>query len=165
MAKLKITPFFWFVDQAEDAAKFYASVFKRSKVKKVTRYTEAGQEIHGRKPGSAMTVELELEGQPFTCLNGGPVPGFDFSPATSFVIHCANQKEVDHYWKKLTAGGDPKSQQCGWLKDKFGVTWQVVPDEMLKLINGNTPAHHRAMNAMMKMKKLDLPALKKAYAR
>jgi predicted 3-demethylubiquinone-9 3-methyltransferase (glyoxalase superfamily) len=164
MANLKITPFLWFKDEAEEAANYYAGIFKNSKVKKVTRYTEAGQEIHGRKPGSAMTVELELEGQPFTALNGGAIPGFEFNPSVSFVIHCANQQEVDHYWDKLTAGGDTKAQQCGWLKDKFGVSWQVVPDEMMELIGGNTPNHHRAMNAMMKMKKLDLPALKKAFA-
>lgn len=163
MAKVhKITPFLWFDNQAEEAAKFYTSVFKNSKIGEVTRYGEAGKEVHGRKPGSAMTVEFEIEGQPFTALNGGPL--FKFTEAVSFWIHCKTQKEIDHYWKGLSKGGDPKAQQCGWLKDKFGVSWQVVPTVLPKLISGPDPKKsQRAMQAMLKMKKLDIEKLKKAY--
>lgn len=159
----KITPFLWFDNQAEEAARFYVSIFKNAKLGNVTRYGEAGKEIHGREPGSAMTVAFELEGQPFTALNGGPL--FKFSEAISFWIHCETQEEVDHYWNSLTAGGDPKAQQCGWLKDKFGVSWQVVPTILPQLISDpDAKKSQRAMQAMLQMKKLDIEALKRAHA-
>ncbi len=158
----KISPFLWFDSEAEDAAKFYTSIFANSRIATVTRYTEAGKEVHGRPPGSAMTVAFELEGQPFTALNGGPT--FRFSEAISFVIHCETQDEIDHYWGRLTAGGDEKSQQCGWLKDKFGVSWQVVPRMLPDLFrDAASPGAQRAMQAMLKMKKLDIARLKAAY--
>lgn len=122
-----------FDDQGEEAAKFYISIFKNSKITNLSRYGEAGREIHGRPPGSVMTVEFELDGQSFTALNGGPL--FKLSEAISFQIDCATQEEVDYYWEKLGTGGDPEAQQCGWLKDKFGVSWQVVPAILPELIN------------------------------
>ena len=160
MAQLrKITPFLWFDSEAEEAAKFYTGIFKNSKIVATTRYTEAGKEQHHRPPGSAMTVQFELEGQSFTALNGGPL--FKFTEAVSFVIHCADQAEVDHYWDKLTAGGDPKAQQCGWLKDKFGLSWQVVPDVMIELLKDPAKAG-KVMAAFMPMKKIDIATLKRA---
>src|SRR5881392_1642326 len=128
----KIAPCLWFDNQAEEAAKFYVSIFKSSKVVSVARYPEAGQQTHGRPAGSVMTVDFELNGLRFTALNGGPL--FKFNEAVSIEIHCDTQKEVDYYWEKLTAGGDPKAQACGWLKDKYGVSWQVVPNEMADLL-------------------------------
>src|SRR6476659_2305531 len=134
MARIqKITPFLWFDDRAEAAARFYTGIFKNSKIGRISRYGEAGRESHHRPAGSVMVVEFELEGQSFAALNGGPL--FKFSEAISFEIGCETQQEVDYYWEKLGAGGDPKAQQCGWLKDKSGLSWQVVPggmDEMLK---------------------------------
>lgn len=163
MANLqRITPFLWFDTQAEEAAKLYTSIFKNSKITATTRYTEAGREVHGMEPGTAMTVGFELEGQHFTALNGGPL--FKFTEAISFVVHCGSQEEVDYYWEKLTAGGDPKAQQCGWLKDKFGVSWQIVPDAMIKMLSDPDKAKAgRVMQAMMQMKKIDLPELERAY--
>ena len=157
----RISPCLWFDDQAEQAAKFYTSIFKNAKIGRITRYGEAGREIHGRPPGSVLTVEFELDGQKFTALNGGPL--FQFNEAMSLMIWCETQQEVDHYWDKLGAGGDPSAQQCGWLKDKFGVSWQVVPTIMLELLSDPDHARsERAMAAMMQMKKLDIAALKKA---
>ena len=157
----KITPFLWFESQAEEAAQFYTGLFKNSKIKNVTRYTEAGKEVHRRPPGSAMTVEFELEGQPFTALNGGPL--FTFNESVSFVIHCDSQEEVDRFWDALTAGGDPKAQQCGWLKDKFGLSWQVVPNALGELLTDPDPGRSgRAMQAMLKMKKISIAQLKEA---
>jgi predicted 3-demethylubiquinone-9 3-methyltransferase (glyoxalase superfamily) len=158
----KIAPCLWFDDQGEDAAAFYTAIFPNSKVVAVTRYNEVGQEIHGRKPGSVMTVEFELDGHTFTALNGGSV--FRFNEAISFQVYCDTQAEIDHYWEKLSEGGDPKAQQCGWLKDRFGVSWQVVPRgiaEMLK--DPASEAAKRAMGAVMKMKKMDIAELQKAY--
>jgi predicted 3-demethylubiquinone-9 3-methyltransferase (glyoxalase superfamily) len=155
----KITPFLWFDSQAEEVAKFYTGIFKNSRIVSTTRYTEAGKEQHKRPPGSVMTVEFQLEGQPFTALNGGPV--FKFTEAVSLVIHCGDQAEVDHYWDKLTAGGDPKAQQCGWLKDKFGLSWQVVPNVMVELLKDPAKAG-RVMAAFMPMKKIDIATLKRA---
>jgi predicted 3-demethylubiquinone-9 3-methyltransferase (glyoxalase superfamily) len=158
-----IAPCLWFDDQGEEAAQFYTTIFPNSKIVAVTRYSEAGQEIHGKQPGSVMTVEFVLNGQTFTALNGGPI--FKFNEAVSFQVFCDTQEEIDHYWDKLSEGGDPKAQQCGWLKDKFGVSWQVVPrgmDEMLK-VSASEPAK-RAMAAVMQMKKFDLAALQKAFA-
>ena len=159
----KITPCLWYDDQAEQAAEFYVSVFPRSRIVKVTRYGEAGHEIHGRPAGSVMTVLFELDGHPFTALNGGP--HFRFNEAISFEIECETQEEVDYFWEKLSAGGDPGAQQCGWLKDRFGLSWQVVPAELNEMVSDPESAgSQRAMSAMLTMKKLDLAELKRAYA-
>lgn len=156
-----ITPFLWFDGQAEAAAAFYVSVFPDSAIHHVSRYSEAGREQHGQTPGTVMTVAFELDGQPFTALNGGPV--FQFSPAVSFVIHCKTQAEVDHYWEKLGAGGAPEAQQCGWLADQFGLSWQIVPDRLVELLTGpDAAAAGRVMEAMMRMKKIDIAALERA---
>jgi predicted 3-demethylubiquinone-9 3-methyltransferase (glyoxalase superfamily) len=159
----RLTTCLWFDGKAEDAAKFYTSIFKNSKITQISRYGEAGREVHGQAPGTVLTVAFELDGQKFTALNGGPI--FKFTEAISFQINCETQEEVDFYWEKLGAGGDPAAQRCGWLKDEFGVSWQVVPTVLPELING--PDHQksqRAMQAMMQMKKLDIGALKRAYA-
>ena len=154
----KITPFLWFDRNAEEAANFYTSIFKNSKILAVTRYGEAGP---GPK-GSVMTVAFQLDGQPFTALNGGPM--FSFTEAISFVVHCETQDEVDQMWEKLSAGGRPN--QCGWLKDKFGVSWQIVPDELLRMLQGkDAEKSQRVMKAVLKMEKLDLPRLREAYER
>ncbi|MBA3637685.1 MAG: VOC family protein [Acidobacteriota bacterium] len=159
----RISPCLWFADQAEQAANFYTSIFKDSKIVSITRYGTAGFEVHHRPAGSVMTVDFDLNGVRFTALNGGPV--FTFNEAVSFQIICETQDEVDYYWQKLTAGGDPKAQQCGWLKDKFGLSWQVVPDGMQDMLKDpESEAASRAMSAMMQMKKLDLNELKRAYA-
>jgi predicted 3-demethylubiquinone-9 3-methyltransferase (glyoxalase superfamily) len=151
----RITPCLWFDGRAEEAMEFYTSVFKGSKVGKIARYGEAGP----GKPGSVMTVTFEIEGEEFMGLNGGPE--FQFSPAISFVIHCKNQKRVDYYWDRLLEGGAP--QQCGWLTDKFGVSWQIVPNILPKLLKDKDPARSkRVMEAMLKMVKLDVKALKQA---
>jgi len=163
MATATITPCLWFDSQAEEAAKFYTSIFEDSRIGRISRYGEAGKEVHGRPAGSVMTVEFELAGQPFTALNGGPA--FQFNEAISFQLSCRDQKEVDYYWEKLSAGGDPKAQQCGWLKDKYGVSWQIVPIAVAKMLSdpksGNS---QRAMTALLQMKKLDIAALERAYA-
>ncbi len=158
----KITPCLWFDDQAEEAVAFYTGIFKNSKVVKISRYGEAGREVHGRPPGSVLTVAFELEGQAFTALNGGPV--FTFNEAVSFQVSCATQEEVDYYWEKLSAGGDDKAQQCGWLKDRYGASWQIVPVVLVEMI-GDPDAGKagRVMEAMLRMKKLDIAALKRAY--
>ncbi len=151
----KITPFLWFDTQAEEAAKFYISVFKNSQMGGVMRYDAAAAKATGRPEGSAMTVSFTLEGLNYTALNGGPVPGFKFSPATSFVVTCEDQEEIDHYWEKLSEGGKPN--QCGWLDDKFGVTWQIVPKNLSQLIS--TP---KGMQAMLSMQKFDIKTLQEA---
>lgn len=157
----KIAPCLWFADQAEDAARLYTSIFRESRIVTITRYTETGREIHGRAPGSVMTVEFELEGQTFTALNGGPV--FTFSEAISLQIYCDDQKEIDYYWDRLIADGG-QEQPCGWLKDRFGVSWQVVPSAWFDMINHpDTAAVERAMAAMFTMKKLDIAALERAF--
>jgi predicted 3-demethylubiquinone-9 3-methyltransferase (glyoxalase superfamily) len=158
----RITPCLWFDNQAEEAARFYVSIFKNSKVGRISRYSEAGQEIHGRQPGSVMTVEFELDGQTFTALNGGPL--FKFTEAVSFQVHCDTQEEVDHYWDNLTAGGDERAQQCGWLKDKFGVSWQVVPTILGQLMQDKDPEKSkRVMQAMLQMTKIEIAKLQQAY--
>jgi len=164
MANLqRISPCLWFDDQAEDAARFYTGIFPRSRITTVTRYSEVGTEIHGRPPGSVMVVAFELDGQPFTALNGGPL--FKFNEAVSLQVHCEDQREIDHYWEKLSAGGDPRAQQCGWLKDRYGLSWQVVPREMDAMFgDSQSPGAKRAMAAMLKMKKLDLAELRRAHA-
>ena len=133
----KITPFLWFDNQAEEAMNFYTSIFKNSKVGDVTRYDEATAKASGRPVGSAMTVSFQLEGQEFVALNGGPV--FNFTEAISFVVNCESQEEIDHYWEKLSEGGDKNAQQCGWLKDKYGVSWQIVPTVLGELLNDPDP--------------------------
>lgn len=157
----RITPFLWFDTQAEQAANFYVSVFDGSRILTSTRYSKESARASGQPEGSAMTVAFQLDGQDFTALNGGPV--FKLNEALSLVVHCQLQDEVDRYWDKLSAGGDPAAQRCGWLKDKFGVSWQVVPDEMIALIsNPDASKSRRVVAAMMQMKKIDLPALRKA---
>ena len=157
----KITPFLWFDDHAEEAAKFYASIFKNSKIGKISRYDEAGAKVSGRPEGSAMTVPFEIEGQKFVALNGGPA--FKFTEAISFMVDCETQEEVDEFWEKLSA--HPESEQCGWLKDKYGVSWQIVPTVLNELISDPDPAKaQRAMQAMLQMKKLDIAELRQAHA-
>ena len=159
----KISPFMWFDHQAEEAAKFYTGIFKNSQILTVTHYGNAGTEIHGRPPGSVMTVAFELEGQSFVALNGGPV--FKFNEAISFVVNCDSQEEIDFYWDKLSDGGDKSAQQCGWLKDKYGASWQVVPRLLIELITDEDKARaDRAMAAVLKMKKIDIETLKRATA-
>lgn len=157
-----LVPCLWFDSQAEEAARFYTGIFKDSRIDAITRYPEAGQEVHGRAPGSVMTVEFQLNGQRFTGLNGGP--HFKFNEAVSFQIMCNTQEEVDHYWTGLGQGGDPNAQQCGWLKDKYGLSWQVVPTGMVEMLNSpDREKANRAMEAMMQMKKLDIDELKRAF--
>lgn len=155
----KIVPCLWFDDQAEDAAKFYTSIFPDSKVKKVARYPQAGREVHGRPPGSAMTVEFELNGQTFTALNGGP--HFRFNEAVSLQVFCQSQEEIDDYWEKLSDGGDENAQMCGWLKDKYGLSWQIVPAVLGELMSDAARAE-RVMAVLLKMKKLDIEKLEAA---
>ena len=155
----KITPFLWFNDNAEEAVKFYTSIFKNSKIGKIARYGEEGEKIAGRPKGSVMTVEFQLEGQQFIALNGGPI--FKFTEAISFVVNCETQEEVDYYWEKLSAGG--KEVQCGWLKDKHGLSWQIVPTVLGELLSDKDAAKsQRVMQAMLKMVKLDVQKLKQA---
>jgi predicted 3-demethylubiquinone-9 3-methyltransferase (glyoxalase superfamily) len=157
-----ITPCLWFDNQAEEAARFYTGIFKNSRISTISRYGEAGHEVHGRPAGSVMTVEFELNGQPFTALNGGP--HFKFNEAVSFQIMCRNQEEVDHYWNRLSQGGDPAAQQCGWLKDKYGLSWQVVPTALLEMMTDpDREKSGRAMEAMLKMKKIDIAAMEQAF--
>jgi predicted 3-demethylubiquinone-9 3-methyltransferase (glyoxalase superfamily) len=152
----KITPFLWFDDQAEQAVKFYTSIFKNSKIGSISRYGDAGP---GEK-GKVMSATFQLGGQEFMALNGGPV--FKFSQAISFYVNCETQAEVDHYWEKLSEGGE--KQQCGWLKDKFGVSWQIVPTVLGELLNdSNVQKSQKVMQAMLKMEKLDIQGLKLAY--
>ena len=158
----RISPCLWFDDEAEQAAEFYTSIFKNSKIVAITRYGKAGYDVHQRPEGSVMTVVFEIEGQSFTALNGGPV--FTFNEAISFEVNCESQDEVDYYWEKLSEGGDERTQQCGWLKDKFGVSWQVVPTMLNELITDHgSEKSERAMEAMLKMKKLDIAELQRAY--
>jgi len=157
----RITPCLWFDDQAEEAAKFYISIFPNSRITDTSRYGEAGKEIHGRPAGSIMTVAFELEGHGFTALNGGPV--FKFNEAISLQVNCDTQAEVDRYWEKLSAGGDEKAQQCGWLKDRYGVSWQIVPKILIALLKDpDTEKSQKVMTAMLKMKKIDIEGLKRA---
>mgnify|MGYP003578631387 CR=1 FL=1 len=160
----KITPCLWFNDNAEEAVKFYTSIFKNSKIKSITYYGEAGAEVSGRPKGSVLTIAFQLDGQEFLALNGGP--HFTFSPAISFIANCKTQKEIDALWEKLSAGGDEKAQQCGWLKDKYGVSWQIVPagtDKMLQ--SEDAEKSERVMKALLQMRKIDIGSLKQAYER
>ena len=157
----QISPCLWFDGQAEEAARFYVSVFKKAKIVSVTRYPSVGQEVHGREPGSVMTVEFVLNGLPFLALNGGPL--FKFNEAVSLMVLCRTQAEIDYYWEKLGEGGDPSAQACGWLKDKFGLSWQVAPAGFTKWWKDpKAKGTERAFMAMMKMKKLDIAALEAA---
>ena len=158
----KITPFLWFDNQAEEAANFYTSIFKNSKIVSDARYGEEGAKVSGRPKGTAMTIAFQLDGQEFVALNGGP--HFKFSEAISFVVNCKTQEEVDHYWEKHSAGGDEKAQQCGWLKDKYGLSWQIVPDVLGKMMQDkDQKKSENVMRALLQMKKLDIKTLKKAY--
>ena len=158
--KQKITPFLWFDTQAEDAVNFYVSIFRNSKIRSIARYDEEAARASGRPKGSVMTVAFELNGQEFVALNGGPL--FKFTEAISFVVNCETQEEVDHFWEKLSAGG--QEVQCGWLKDRFGVSWQVVPTVLVEMLQDKDPLKaRRVMGAMLKMKKIDVEALKRAY--
>lgn len=158
----KISSNLWFDNQAEEAIKFYTSVFKNSRIGRTSRYGKEGYEIHGRKEGTVMTIEFWLENQSFLALNGGP--HFKFNEAVSFVVNCDSQEEIDYYWQKLSEGGDEKAQMCGWLKDKFGLSWQVVPAVLGEMASDPDPSKSdRVMRAMLKMKKLDLPTLERAF--
>jgi predicted 3-demethylubiquinone-9 3-methyltransferase (glyoxalase superfamily) len=161
ISQKKITPCLWFDNQAEEAANFYVSVFKNSKINRVSRYSKAGNEIHGRAAGSVMTVEFELDGQTFTALNGGPI--FKFDEAVSFQIPCETQADIDYYWSKLTADGGQEGP-CGWVKDKFGLSWQVVPTALVDmLMDHNSEKTERVTNAFLQMKKFDIAKLKRIY--
>lgn len=155
----RIVPSLWFDSEAEDAAKFYCGIFPNSRITQLSRYGKAGYEIHHRPEGSVMVVAFELDGQRFTALNGGPV--FKFNEAISFQVLCDSQEEIDHYWDRLAEGGDPAAQQCGWLKDRFGLSWQVIPRHMPDF---SSPAGQRMMTAFLQMKKIDLAALDQATA-
>jgi predicted 3-demethylubiquinone-9 3-methyltransferase (glyoxalase superfamily) len=159
----KITPCLWFDDQAEEAVEFYTAIFRNSKIVTIARCGEAGHDIHGKPAGTVMTVAFELDGQAFTALNGGPM--FKFNEAISFQVNCETQEEVDYYWEKLSEGGDEKAQQCGWLQDKYGASWQVVPTVLPEMMSDPDPEKsQRAMEAMLQMKKIDIDELKRAYA-
>ena len=158
----KIVPFLWFNNNAEEALDFYTSIFKESKIGDVMRYGKEGYEIHGREEGTVMTVEFEIEGQKFLALNGGPI--FKFNEAISFQVYCETQEEVDYYWEKLSEGGDEKARQCGWLKDKYGVSWQIVPTILTKMLKDkHSEKSQRVMKVMLQMHKLEISTLKKAY--
>ena len=153
----------WFDNEAEPAAEFYTGIFPNSRIGTILRYSEVGQEFHGKPAGSVMTVAFELDGLAFTALNGGPL--FRFNEAVSLQVYCETQQELDHYWEKLSAGGDENAQQCGWLKDRYGLSWQIVPLALLDMLQDPAPEKsQRAMAALFHMKKLDIAALQRAYA-
>ena len=160
IAAKKLTPCLWYDTQAEEAAKFYCSIFKNSKITSISRFPDAGQDVHGKPAGSVMVAAFEIDGQPFTALNGGPQ--YKFTEAVSFQVACDNQEEIDYFWSKLTEGGEAGS--CGWLKDKFGLSWQVFPSALPKwLMDPDKARSARVMSAFMKMKKFDLEQLTQAY--
>ena len=160
IAAQKITPCLWFDTEAEDAARFYCSVFKDSRLGKINRYVNEGQEIHGKDAGSVMAVEFELAGQKFVALNGGPQ--FKFTEAISFQVHCDDQDEVDYFWAKLTDGGNAVA--CGWLKDRYGLSWQIVPKALFAMLSSRDPAKaQRVTKAFMQMQKFDIAKLNRAY--
>jgi predicted 3-demethylubiquinone-9 3-methyltransferase (glyoxalase superfamily) len=161
LEKPRITPMLWFDTQAEEAARYYTTVFPNSRITLTTHYTAESSEASGQPAGGVMTVAFELDGQPFVALNGGPV--FRFTEAVSFVINCVTQAEIDHYWGRLSEGGPVEAQQCGWLKDRFGLSWQVVPSNLGELLSGpDEEGSARAVAALMEMKKLDIAALERA---
>ena len=156
----QITPCLWFDDQAEEAVNFYVSIFKDSKVGRIARYGEAGAEVSGRPKGTVMTVEFQLEGQEFLALNGGPI--FKFTEAISFIVNCETQEKIDELWEKLSKDGE--KGQCGWLKDKYGLSWQIVPPVLSEMLQDkDAEKTERVMKAMLQMKKLDIKTLKQAY--
>jgi predicted 3-demethylubiquinone-9 3-methyltransferase (glyoxalase superfamily) len=158
----KISPFLWFDNQAEEAVKFYISIFKNSKIGKVTRYGKEGYEIHRMREGTVMTIDFEIEGQKFVALNGGPM--FKFNEAISFQVNCKDQKEVDYYWENLSEGDDKNAQQCGWLKDKYGVSWQIVPILLAKMMQDkDIKKSQKVMKAMLQMHKIDINTLCQSY--
>lgn len=159
----RISPCLWFDNQAEQAAAFYTGIFRNSRIVMVTRYGEAGHEIHRMPAGTVMTVAFELDGQPFTALNGGPV--FQFNEAVSFQVNCDTQEEVDYYWQKLSEGGNENAQQCGWLKDRVGVSWQVIPRILTRMLaDPDSGKSEKVMQAVLQMRKLEIAELKRAYA-
>lgn len=163
MQSQKITPCLWFDGQAEEAARFYTGIFKNSRIVNVSRYGEAGKDIHGKPSGSVLAVAFELDGHAFTALNGGPK--FKFNEAISLQVSCETQKEVDYFWEELSAGGDERAQQCGWLKDRYGLSWQIIPTVLPALIaDPDRQKSERAMEAMLQMKKIDIDGLKRAHA-
>jgi len=156
----RITPCLWFDDKAEEAVNFYASIFRNCKIGRITRYGEKGAEVSGKPTGSVMTVTFELNGQEFMALNGGPV--FTFSPAISFMVNCETQEEIDELWEGLSEGG--AKEQCGWLKDKYGVSWQIVPTVLAEILRDkDTKKSERVMNVLLQMGKIDIQSLKQAY--
>jgi predicted 3-demethylubiquinone-9 3-methyltransferase (glyoxalase superfamily) len=158
-----IVPCLWFNTEAEDAARFYVSVFKDSRITRTNYFSETGHQDHGQPAGLVLTVEFELGGQRFTALNGGPQ--FKFNEAISLQVMCSTQEEIDYCWDKLSAGGDKAAQQCGWLKDKFGLSWQIVPEQMAALLSdAKSAGYQRTMSALLQMKKLDIRTLQRAYA-
>ena len=158
----KIVPCLWFDTQAEDAARFYTGIFKNSSIGEISRYTEAGREVHGRTPGAVLAVAFDLDGQSFTALHGGP--NFKYNEAVSLQVMCENQREIDQFWDKLSEGGDPNAQQCGWLKDKFGLSWQIVPRALADMMADPDSARtSRVMVALLGMKKLEIKTLERAY--
>lgn len=159
----RVTPFLWFNEEAEDAARYYVSIFDNARILATTRYDKETANAAHRPAGSVMTVAFELDGQAFTALNGGPA--FNFTPAISLVVNCRNQAEIDHYWNALSKDGDPSVQQCGWLQDRYGVSWQIVPVQLIELLTaGDEAKAQRVMKAVLSMKKLDLSVLEKAAA-
>lgn len=159
--KQKISPFLWFDTQAEQAARFYTSIFGHSRITQIARYGKAGRDVHGKEPGTVLTVEFEIEGQTFVALNGGPQ--LAFSAAVSFQVSCETQSEIDYFWSKLSEGGEEAS--CGWLKDKYGLSWQIVPSVLPRMLSDADGAKsERAMSALMQMKKFDIAALQRAYS-
>ncbi len=158
----KITPCLWFDDNAEEAVRFYTGIFKSSTIGNISRYGEAGKEIHRKPAGTVLTLEFELNGQAFTALNGGPL--FKFNEAVSFQVSCESQEEIDYYWGRLSEGGDKQAQQCGWLKDRFGLSWQIVPTILSQMLRSNdTSKSESVMKALLQMGKLDIERLKQAY--
>ncbi|MDP9230729.1 MAG: VOC family protein [Bacteroidota bacterium] len=156
----KVTPFLWFNDKAEEAVNFYTSTFKNATIKSTTRYNAESAKASGQKEGAVMTIAFNLNGQDFTAINGGPI--FKFTEAISFVVNCETQEEVDYFWEKLTAGGGQESM-CGWLKDKYGLSWQIVPKQLIELLQDKDPGKaKRVMHAMLQMKKIDIKTLEKA---
>lgn len=160
LAKQKITPCLWFDSQAEEAANFYVFIFENSRILRTARYGKEGHEIHGKEAGSVMTVEFAIDGQRFVALNGGP--HFKFNEAVSFQVHCETQQEIDYFWSKLTQGGE--EGPCGWLKDKFGLSWQIVPAALPDmLMDTDSAKSQRVTKAFLQMKKFDLAGLRRAY--
>lgn len=161
LTRSNLAPCLWFDDQAEAAAAFYVDVFPDSRIVSTSRYGKVGYEIHGRPEGTVMAVSFELDGQPFTALNGGPT--FKFSEAVSLQVFCDTQDEIDHYWQRLGDGGDPAAQQCGWLKDRYGLSWQIVPRRLQEMTCDPARSEH-VMAALLSMRKLDLATLERAAA-